>query len=585
MARKNGISTYPFLTVRQGFEGALTGTSTREQALARLQSYPLEVALDLISKLSSLLLFRSADDPEFTASAVNGIMGYKAPRVFAAVDRLRAQYLKDGSNCSVAVFEHAQLLVAAKLSLRYLTLSSKSPSGTEQFGEGLLMIGDLVGREIKLPKSADASNPTVLRAWVHYFALNGLFNVHEDRIHLLSRFYDLFFPPTPVGSGGVDIAAVLRATTGFSPTDYWTAAFSFLAHWSTIHPDTVGTTPSFISRTTYFTENFAYTDAEVEHFFRLFSRPEQEFRAELSDFDEELLWAGYYPLPLATTPLVAIGDKVFCPSPRLLLERMTDGLYHILLNGLAPVERNRFQIYCGELFQDYVRRLLVRVFSVVSKRKHGTFHGEDELARALRGPASSGFCDALIVRNDALILIECKAARLSLPRRSGLDPDGTIEKLREIYVDAVHQIYNTIEAIRAGRLTALGLQADTIRQYIPLVITLEHVPLRGLIHQALDESIRNNPDFSLAGVSPWQAFHISELEAAEGAMLAGSPLMDFLLRKAAHAVYSREGATNYCFALEDTFVTKLRSPYLEDKFRELSQAATLIHRGRAKDRQ
>lgn len=584
MDSKNDTRSYPFFAVRQGFEGALTGSSSREQALARLQAYPLEVALDLIGKLGSLLLFRSPDDPEFTAATVGGILGYKAPRVFAAIDRLRAEHARDGSNSSVAVFEHAQLLVAAKLSLRHLTLSPQGPLGTEQFGEALLMIGDLVGREIRLPKSADASDPAVLRAWVHYFALNGLFNVHEDRIHLLSRFYDLFFPPEEVGAGEFDIAAVLRSTTGFSPTDYWTVAFSFLAHWSSIQMDTVGTTPAFISRRTYFTENFTFTEAEVEHFFSVFSRPEQEFRAELSEFEEDLLWAGYYPLPLAATPLVVIGDNVYCPSPRLLLERMTDGLYHILLNGLVSAERNRFQVYCGKLFEDYARRLFVRVFSVVSKRKHGTFIGEDELAQALGGPASSGFCDALIVRDDSVILIECKAARLSLPRRSGLDAGGTIAKLHEIYVDGVHQIHKTIDAIRAGRLEALGLQAGKLRHYIPLVITLEHIPLRDVIHRALDESIALDPNFSLTGVSPWQTFHISELEAAEGAMLAGNPLMDFLREKAAHVRYSREGATNYCYAVGNSFATTFRSPYLEDKFRELSRAATIAYRQRAKER-
>jgi hypothetical protein len=570
-----------FITVRQGFEGAFTGESSKQEVLARLSEFSLDTQLGFLSRISGLLLFRAPDDPEFTNAVVHGLFGHKAERLMNRVTKLRDAYAQEGSDSSVAVFEHAQLLVAAKLCLANVHPATVDGPSPVRFGEALLMIGDIVSREMPLPKSIDTSDPEVVQVWIHYLVLTGLFFAHENRIHLLTRYYDLYTADHSPGEA-LKLGVIFKAATGLSPEEYWAVAFALLAHWSTFDLNTAAAAPAFVSREHYFSENFEFSQAETNVFFGLFSRPADELRIELAKCGDAELWGGYYPLPLAMFPLVGVGDKLYCPSVRLLLERMTDGLYHTLLNAVDSDQRNRFQVYTGELFERYVNRLLVRIFSSARTMDQARFVNEDTLKAALGGADSAGFSDGLIIRGETVIVIECKATRLSLARRSGMDIPGTIGKLHEMFVDGIGQTYKTIEAIKSGRLSHIGIKPERYKRYIPLLVTLEHIPLRGVLYRAMDVEIQRATPRHYSEIQPWQTFHIGELEAAEGAMASGHSIIDFLERKVSNRDFCHEGATNYCFAVGDTFLTAYRSPYLEEKFRALSATTTNFFRSRAK---
>jgi hypothetical protein len=263
---------------------------------------------------------------------------------------------------------------------------------------------------------------------------------------------------------------------------------------------------------------------------------------------------------------------------------MTTGLYHLLLNALTTdAQRNTLNVHLGDVVEDYVRRLFERVFGSVPRHPQGVYLAEDQIQHALSAfyPRDTPpVCDGVILAKDAVILIEVKASRFSLAQRSDQDPDGYLDKLRRICLNALNQIDQTIGHIESGRLRSIGVDPNRIRRFFPLVVTLEPIAIFAPMYRYLSSLATMQPRTAL---QPWQLFTIEELECAEGAMIAGKSLLDFLSKKTANQHSREESATNFSFETGDRFAFQRRSPYLEGVYRTLAEQTTAFFRGNARD--
>lgn len=565
--RRRGNRAY--IVVRQGFEGAFTGTSSEEAAEQRLRDIPLHNALDILGRISSLLLFRSPDDKVFIETVAKGVLGYKAERFLEAVSRQQTAMHAQGSSDTVAAFDNSVVLVCAKLVLSRLrpTLPPESFPIT-RLGEALLMIGDITGKWTFSSESTDAQDPTVLADWAVFSVVNAFSQSHRDRLHLMARSFELFLDPPALLRKGIpqfDLRSIIQEITGLSVDEYWIVAFSLLAHSASITPTTAAKTPVVFNIDTYFSSNFSLSAADSRRFFQLFGRELDVLREELLQYSHEQLWSPYFPLPFAATPFVLVNGHAYCPCATLLLERMTDGLYYLLLDATLPGDRPKLQAFLGAVFEEYVNRVLARMFP---QTRRGVRLITGAMLDEALGDSRDQRCDAIVLQDDRALLIETKASRLSLGRRAGLDRSGALLKLKEIYVDAVKQTHATIHAIESGRLAGLGVPPGTIKHYLPVVVTLEDIAMRRPLYLTLNASLGSAPE----GTAPWQALQVAELEAAEGGLEQGLDLLDLLFAKALHPFYRSETLTNYADAAYAPFMS-FRSHHLLSVYERLAKKA------------
>ena len=130
------------------------------------------------------------------------------------------------------------------------------------------------------------------------------------------------------------------------------------------------------------------TILHAHRFFALVSSDARTIAGEMQDHFSLTDTRPYDLLPLARSPLIVIDDNVYCPYLRLLFDRMTSGLYHIILNAnagdspAAKEARSQFQGHLGTVYEEYVDRLFSR--AIGGKPPRGPVYiGPSELRNAI----------------------------------------------------------------------------------------------------------------------------------------------------------------------------------------------------------
>ncbi len=203
------------------------------------------------------------------------------------------------------------------------------------------------------------------------------------------------------------------------------------------------------------------------------------------------------------------------PVPRLLLERVTNGLYHDFLNPLVPAQtREQILTFLGDVFQEYVGRLLQPYYS------------PDELFAEMPYGQGQKTVDWILVEGDTAILLECKSKRFTKVSKRVAARDDLARDLRLAIVSGASQLLETQQAI-LGR--AQGLERfQHVRQVLPILVVSEplylvNTPfLRELVRDDLKSAGVENFDFQIVSVPelefilPWRSHSsISDLLSAK----------------------------------------------------------------------
>ncbi len=405
--------------------------------------------------------------------------------------------------------------------------------------EALLMVTDLVTPAPFGGADADPSAEETQRRLFDYFLANALFHSSETMAHGIGRAHDLYLTDRPHLRGCgcyIDLPQLAGRVTGLSPGGLWAALFSFLAPWYTIElPDGVQQ-PIFIQKSSFLTRHFRFDASEVDRLFRLVSRDVEEIRAEVRSLYSLENIRPYHVLPFARWPLVFVGDQGFCVSVKLLADKATRGIHHMLMDPEAtePAERDRFLTYMGRVFEDYVDALFRRVFPVET----GRFFSGLDADRTSSGKR----CDGLIDYGDAIVLLEAKSTRFPLAVWAGEGRAEFEQKFADIFRDGAAQVDATIRDLEAGSLKEMGLDPGRIRAYYPIIVTLEELALHPLSYRRIREGVAAAGLLTHPKVRPIQAMDVSELEFLEIGLRKGRSLRELLEDK-----FNTPGGTGTCF--------------------------------------
>lgn len=408
-----------------------------------------------------------------------------------------------------------------------------------------------------------------MRLWQQHFIANGLFHHGDTGIHTFPRAYDLYLSDKPHLRGDpdyVDLRAAVREATGVEPDTLWFILFAFMGHWRTIEPEAIAGGTWAMSRTRYFsTLNFSKED--TDKFFDLVCLDAKSMKELVSGYYNLEDLKAFDVLLFAKKPLVIIGDNVFCLSVKLLTHKLTDGLYHLFLDPAKfdRQRRGRFLRFMGTVFEDYVSRLLARVYPASANR----YVGPKELADNVEGRS----CDFVILYGDALVLIEVKATRFTLAARTEASWADIERAFKEIFQDSAEQIDSTVNAIEAGKLLHLGIDPAVVRLYFPLVVTLEDLPMNGVIYRKVREDIAGAHLLEQPKVKPLQAIDIGDLEFLEIALHSGRSLREILQEKLSSSDDRDQSMGNYLLRKDEPFIKGPVNQYLGDLFTQLGDRA------------
>ena len=157
-------------------------------------------------------------------------------------------------------------------------------------------------------------------------------------------------------------------------------------------------------------------------------------------------------------------------------------------------------------------------------------------------------------------------------------------KMKDIAIDGAKQIEGTISEIKKGKYIIDGIMPEKIKSYIPIIITLENMPLNPLIFDLVDSELRKNNLLLGQDVRPIQIVDIEDLETLESLAYSGTELCELLKEKLKEPLTRHLGVKNYLYLKNDKAFNGVESPYYGKKFDEISQIAVDELRAKYKGR-
>ncbi|WP_419860886.1 hypothetical protein [Candidatus Palauibacter sp.] len=546
-------------------------TPTWEDIAERLSKYGLGQVLNALGGVSAVL---SSYEPLAGQRKIFEALFRSPDRIGRDIQTWWDRMKREGLTDFPVFFSEHQILVVAKIALLVCQpVTQTRVRSLQPLGESLIMVSDLIDRETTddLPTDLDAEEGRV--PWLRFLLTNGLFNASDDISHALARASKLYLTDhstLPNAENGVNLRDRFRDITGLEPDLALATGIALLARWRTVDRRAPGP-PDPLNLEAY-ASSFKLTSDETAAVSNFFTVSADAATTELQKRGIGPDSLRPYDLhPLAATPLVRLEGNLYCPSVRLLHWKLTSGLHHVFLGDAENPEGARYLAFAGRVFEDYVDKLLRRVFPPDARR----YIGEADLKRfAGRGK----ICDGAILYGDSVVLLESKATLFPYAVRERGDFDTLRRKIGDIFGKAAEQFDDTITAIEAGHLAPM-IRPGQVSRYLPLVVTLDTLPITPFFYQVIEDEIARRGALAGRKARPLQAIAVSELELLEEYVSHGGSLADLLEERIRNHTYRDDCIKNYLLA-RDGHEALRPNRYLLGRYRALAKHSMEILKSR-----
>jgi len=305
------------------------------------------------------------------------------------------------------LFHEGQVLNVIRLALLYCHEDEGLRLGTmgelELLTRALLMLSALM-----FPEAPD----DLRRAGIFSTMTRGEVFRHDESYlpNIISRCYDLFvaLPPIVQSAGPLrDLRGLFHQATRMEFEDYFALAFGVLAFYDNLDPRDIGNAPVGVQRAAWLRNTLIGADIRDRLWTQLslpLHRYREEVRAEWERAGDAASWAAMRVF--SEHPMIEFPDaSLVCLSRRLLRDRFTHGIYWIIANSLEGTKtRNTFTNFFGEVFEEYIRRCMLRSLG-------RGFH-----AHATYGPWARPLVDGALVKPKSLALMEVQGGAPPAPR-------------------------------------------------------------------------------------------------------------------------------------------------------------------------
>jgi hypothetical protein len=558
-----------FAVVSLGARDLLGLRPTWDGVVERLRRYNLGRVLDLLGRVSAILdRYDGTAERDSTQIYVLRALFGPGSRAERELDQWLDANRVAGNAPPFVLFHERQILNTAKAA--FLALPVAAAPDTEPpvaLGEALLMVNDLIERDSSAMAHVDPASEAGRREWEQFLMATAMFEPNGVELHEVARGFLLYHTDRPhlraLGTY-VDLPEMVSQITGVPSDALWRFVSSLNARGTTLDWDTWSTTTSSFDPHRYWGDSGIYSPAEVDGLLGFLAQDGHTLKTYV---EENYRFDSMRPLsvlPFARRPVIMIGGRAFIPSMRRLRDKLVRGTHHLFIDpDLVPDsgQRKRYLDYLGLAFEDYVRDLLSRTYTGAI----GRFIPEERLKEVCQGRV----CDGVVHVGDVVVLLEVKAKAIPLAVREGTGWDQYLKKVDEIYLEGARQIHATVDAIRAGALRDCGLDPDRIRVYVPVVVTLEDIPMNEYLYRRIMDGVRAEELLSQPGVLPPQGIDVGELEMWESLTYVGRNVPRRLELRTSSSETASISFSNFMIARGETF-ERLKSAYLSQVYNELT---------------
>jgi hypothetical protein len=199
--------------------------------------------------------------------------------------------------------------------------------------------------------------------------------------------------------------------------------------------------------------------------------------------------------PLVSRPVVILPDGRFCvPILRLLVHRITKGIYYDLLDAFADPSHNPFPDWFGHAFEEYggiILRKALDSSAIYPEPAYGSpvKHGPDWTA----------------LERGVGIAMEFRSSRLPKIIRTTTERDEVMNRIRTGLIHTVERLPAKIADILDG---SAGLPSSQMSEIAPAIITLEEWYPSALTADLIQKELK------MAGAEPvrFQLMSVGDLE-------------------------------------------------------------------------
>ena len=284
------------------------------------------------------------------------------------------------------------------------------------------------------------------------------------------------------------------------------------------------------------------TRDEVLHGDRLFisSRPQrlEDFYDKLLKLDcisiDELPNEIYYSLmstPMnefhvfRDKPLVKTGEnEIICIDLNFLADKLESGVFWIIFHQLRESERGQLFSIWGTAFEKYVGSILKRSMPNTAGETEDSMEVAERLIPSPKYKENSNdeSTDFIIHTDETLVLMECKAGRLTADAKYNGKFHDLERELKEKFVKGVEQLRNAIVNLTSrnegNQRPIEGVNLSQIRKIYPILIVLEETfstqwmnwYLDRQLQRILPDSIRS--DLEVAPLCVLTSLNLEHLE-------------------------------------------------------------------------
>jgi hypothetical protein len=282
------------------------------------------------------------------------------------------------------------------------------------------------------------------------------FPYQEELDNLIPRYLMILTetkPPDPT----LDIGEIFQTKTRLSIEEFMkigVAFYSTALHYTSFTRD-------FLEGTKLEKIRCLFAREKIDAFLKIAAADFNTFRDFCIQEEKDAPGAGKWVFnPLVSRPVVILADGRFCvPILRLLINRITKGIYYDLLDMFSNSEHNRFPDWFGHAFEEYGGLILRKVMDPK------TVYPEPAYGKPMiHGP------DWTVLGQKVGLAIEFRSSHLPKMVRTIAERDEVIKRLRSGLGHTVKLFPRKIKDILDG---FAGLPVLGVSEIIPAIVTLE----------------------------------------------------------------------------------------------------------------
>ena len=282
------------------------------------------------------------------------------------------------------------------------------------------------------------------------------FPYQEQLDDLIPRYLIIFTETNPTDPP-LDIPGAFGSSTGLSIQEFMMIGLAFYSgalHYASF-------TRGFLEETKVERLKPFLTPEKIDAFLRTAAADFQTFRDLCLKEEKQAPGAGKWVFnPLISRPVVILPDGRFCvPIPRLLIHRITRGIYYDLLDAFATSGHNPFSDWFGHAFEEYggiILRMALDPSTVYPEPGYGS-------------PVRHGPDWTVLVQKIGLAM-EFRSSRLPKMVRTTTERDEVINRVRTRLAETTGRLAGKIQEILDG---SAGLPASGISEIVPAIVTPE----------------------------------------------------------------------------------------------------------------